>query len=214
MFKKMIPFFIIVFSLSCAIITKDYFWGFSALLSGIFNAYYTSLGKKINYLYGAIFYLINSYISYEHHLYGIFILSLFLYLPFQLLGYFNWQKNELNNQVIKNFNRLSINLIISFSIVLTIILTIILNAFPYQQLPLLDAASNALNICSIILLVLRYEEALWLWLINNIFDLAIWSINFITEVPNSTMMFIISLIYLLINVYSIYHWRKKDNMVK
>ena len=55
---------------------------------------------------------------------------------------------------------------------------------------------------------LRFQECWIVSLFNNSIDLLIWSINFINQSPNSLMMLLVSLGYLLINVYGLIKWLK------
>ena len=47
--------FIIIFSIICGILSKDYFLGTIILASGLLNSYYASVGKIYNYIFGAIY---------------------------------------------------------------------------------------------------------------------------------------------------------------
>lgn len=80
---------------------------------------------------------------------------------------------------------------------------------PTQRIAFLDATSNTINLCAVILAILRFKECWWIWLINNTIDLSIWIITFISKGENSEMMFLVSLGYLLINIYGIIKWNKE-----
>lgn len=75
-----------------------------------------------------------------------------------------------------------------------------------QRLAFMDSSSNCINLCGVILMILRFRESWWLWLVNNIIDLGIWIITFINKGEGSTMMLLVSIGYLLINVYGIIKW--------
>lgn len=62
--NKIYTIIIVLFSILCGIITKDYFLGTLTLTCGLLNAYYASIGKTYNYIFGAAFCLLNAYISY------------------------------------------------------------------------------------------------------------------------------------------------------
>ena len=53
---------------------------------------------------------------------------------------------------------------------------------------------------------LRFKECWAVWLFNNSIDLSIWIINAINKSPNSVMMLLVSIGYLLINVYGLIKW--------
>ena len=70
----------------------------------------------------------------------------------------------------------------------------------------MDAASNCINLCGVILMILRFKEAWWIWLINNIIDLIIWIITTINGGKGAIMMLLVSIGYLLINIYGVLKW--------
>ena len=70
----------------------------------------------------------------------------------------------------------------------------------------MDASSNCINLCGIILMILRFKEAWWIWLVNNIIDLIIWIITVLNKGDGSIMMLLVSIGYLLINIYGIIKW--------
>ena len=55
-------------------------------------------------------------------------------------------------------------------------------------------------------MIFRFKESWWLLLINNVVDLSIWIITFINRGQGSTMMLLVSIGYLLINLYGIIRW--------
>ncbi len=57
---------------------------------------------------------------------------------------------------------------------------------------------------------LRFQECWIIWLFNNSIDLFIWLISFVNKGPNSLMMLLVSIGYLLINIYGLYKWIKKN----
>ena len=86
---------------------------------------------------------------------------------------------------------------------------------PGQRLAFMDASSNIINLCGVILMILRFKESWWLWLINNVIDLGIWIITALNKGEGSIMMLLVSIGYLLINIYGIIKWnleaRKNQN---
>lgn len=71
--------FIMVFSIICGIISKDYFLGTIILASGLLNSYYASVGKIYNYIFGAVYCALSGYVCLKTGLYGIAILSFVVY---------------------------------------------------------------------------------------------------------------------------------------
>lgn len=203
--------FTIIFSIIIGIISNDIIIGSLILSTGILCAYYASLGKRINYILGFINYILMAYVSLKNNLYGIVFFYTFVFAPLQIRGFFSWNKKLDNekNVKIRKFTLKNSIIITIICILNSIILGYLLSLIPKQQLSFLDATSNCINLCGVILMILRFRESWWLWLINNIVDLVIWIIVFINSGSNSFMMLLTSIAYLLINIYGIIKWNKK-----
>lgn len=203
---------IIMFSIICGIITRDYMLGTIALMCGLLNGYYASIGKTYNYVFGAVYCLLSAYITYINGLYGIAILSIILYFPLQVHGYISWLKNKKdNNEVsIRGFTLKNSIIIVLSCIVGSLFLGFLLTRISGQQLAFLDSSSNVANLCGIILMNLRFKECWIVWLVTNTFDLSIWVINVLKGSPNAMMMLLVSIGYLLINIYGLIKWIKLE----
>lgn len=200
---------IVVFSFILGFISNDIFLGSIVLSSGILNIWFQTNGKSYNYIFACIYNITNAYISYSNNLYGLFLLSLILYFPLNIIGFITWNKEKnINNTIVfRKYTKLKSILIIFLSIILSFIFGFILKLNPNQKLEFLDSSSNILNIFGIILLNKRLCEGWIVLFFNNVIDLIIWIINFINNGNNSFMMMIVSLFYLIINIYAIYKWR-------
>ena len=133
---------------------------------------------------------------------------LFIFSPLQVKGFITWNKhlNSDNNVKVREFT-LKNSIIITLScIVGSFLLGYLLTLIPSQRLAFMDASSNCINLCGVILMILRFKEAWWIWLINNIIDLAIWIITVINGGEGSIMMLLVSIGYLLINIYGVIRW--------
>lgn len=94
-------------------------------------------------------------------------------------------------------------------IILNLILGYLLTLIPGQRLAFLDSTSNIINLCGVILMILRFKECWWVWLFNNIIDLIIWLITVINKGDNAIMMLLVSIGYFSINIYGIIKWNIK-----
>ena len=205
MFKEIFgSIIIIILSSLMGIWLNDKFMGTLILSCGMLNIWYAVLNRNYNYIFGGIFYLLNAYISYINGLYGIAFLSLFVYFPLQIDGFIRWKEDI---PIRKLSFHISIFIIICL-ITSTIGFTLLLSKIPTQSLSILDASSNIANICGLILMNLKYREAWILWLINNIIDLIIWIVMCFGIGSNGLMMLIVSIGYLVMNIYGIREWRK------
>lgn len=198
----------IIISIISGMLSHDLLIGGSILLTGLLCAYFASEGKRINYILSLINYLLMGYVSFKNNLYGIFFFYIFVFSPLQIQGFFTW-KNNLNkdkNVKVRQFT-LKNSFIITISCVLgSFLLGYLLNLIPNQRLAFMDATSNCINLCGVILMILRFKECWWVWLTNNIIDLAIWIITAVNNGLQSLMMLLASIGFLLINIYGIFKW--------
>lgn len=200
-----------IISIIIGIISKDAIIGSLILFTSIMNSYLASIGKKESYITGLISSILTSYVSLKNNLYGLFFFYLVIFAPMQVYGYINWKNNEDDSKNVKiRAFTLKNSLIIIFACIIgSFLLGYLLTLIPNQKLAFLDASSNIINLCAVILMVLRFNESWWIWLFNNIIDLFIWSVTFKNNGMAAFSMFTSSLIYLIINVYVIIKWNKK-----
>lgn len=203
-----ITFFCIVISFVSGVITNDLLIGGTILATGLLCAYFAGEGKRVNYLLGLINYLLMGYVSFKNHLYGIFFFYIFVFAPLQIHGFYSWKKNlnTENSVKVKEFNLKNSIMITLSCIVGSVLLGLLLSIFSTQRLAFMDATSNIINLCGVILMVLRFKESWWLWLINNVIDLSIWIIIFVNKEEGAFMMLLVSIGYLLFNIYGVVRW--------
>lgn len=198
----------LIISIVSGIISNDLLVGGNILLTGLLCAYFASEGKRINYILGLINYLLMGYVAFKNNLFGIFFFYIFIFSPLQVKGFITWNKNLNSNKNVKvrefTFKN---SIIITLSCILgSFLLGYLLTLIPSQRLAFMDATSNCINLCGVILMILRFKEAWWIWLINNIIDLIIWIITTINGGKGAIMMLLVSIGYLLINIYGVLKW--------
>lgn len=208
--KKYLIITIICFTISLisGILSHDLIIGGLNLLTALLCAYFSSEGKRISYILGLINYLLIGYVSFKNQLYGLFIFGVIICPILQIQGFISWSKNlnEDNNVKVREFT-LKNSIIITLSCILgSFALSYLLTLIPGQRIAFMDASSNTINLCAVVLAILRFKECWWIWLINNVIDLSIWIITFANNGSNSFMMLLVSIGYLLINIYGIIKW--------
>lgn len=208
----------LIISVISGVISNDLIIGGTILLTGLLCAYFASEGKRINYILGLINYLLMGYVSFKNNLFGIFFFYIFIFSSLQVNGFITWNKNlnDDKNVKVREFT-LKNSIIITLSCIIgSIILGYLLTLIPTQRLAFRDATSNCINLCGVILMILRFKESWWLWLINNIIDLIIWIITVMNGGNGSVMMLLVSIGYLLINIYGVIKWNieAKNNRIR
>ncbi len=207
----------LIISVISGILANDLIIGGTTLFTGLLAAYYAVMGKKINYAFAFINYLLMAYTSLKNNLYGVFFMYAFICTFLQIYSFIKWKNNmdKNNSVIIRQFTLKNSIIIVSTCIIGSFLLGYLLNLIPNQNLAFLDAASNSINICGIILMMLRFKECWWVWLANNIIDLVIWIIVVFNKGEGSTMMLLVSIGYLLLNIYGVIKWKvedKKENL--
>lgn len=198
-------------SIICGIISQDLLVGGVILATGLLCAYFASEGKRINYILGVINYVLMGYVSLKNNLFGLFFFYIFVFAPLQISGFISWKKNlDAGGSVkVRHFEIRSSIIVVVSCIIGSLLLGYLLTLIPDQQIAFLDSTSNCINLCGVVLMILRFEESWWLWLVNNIVDLVIWIIMTAQGGAGSIMMLLVSIGYLLINIYGIIQWNRK-----
>ncbi len=195
-------------SIISGILSKDLLVGGVVLFTALASSYYAGACKRVTYVIGTINCLLYSYVGFKNGLYGVFLFYLLFFLPVQFIGFLNWGKNKKNNDevIVRDFSLKNSIIVVTSCVMGSFLLAFLLNLIPGQQFPLLDASSNIINICANVLMILRFKECWWVWIFNNLVDLTIWSMILINGGSNAIMMFLVSLGYLLLNIYGIVKW--------
>lgn len=204
-----------LFSIVAGLLTNDLLLGGINLLTALLCAYFASEGKRSNYVLGLINYLISGYVSYKNQLYGLFFFYIFIFSPLQIQGFLSWKNNldEGDSVKVREFTFKN-SIIITMSCVIgSFLLGYLLSLIPSQRLAFMDATSNCINLCGVILMILRFKESWWLWLINNVIDLVIWILTVLHGGSGSIMMLLVSIGYLIINIYGIIKWNREAKKV-
>ena len=209
--QVIVPILVCIISIIIGIFSKNTFVGMIVLITGILNSYYSSVGNKINFPIGVINNLALSYVAFKNNNYGLVIFNLLFFMPINIKGYFEWNKNS-NKDVVENrglgLKKGSITIILS--IVIGLLVAYLLQLIPGERLTYLDSFTNVISFIAGILLMLRYNESWILYLVNNVLDLTLWIINFISGGFDSLMVLLMSVMYLVINIYELFKWRDKN----
>lgn len=206
-----VPILVCIISIIIGIFSKNTFMGMIVLITGILNSYYSSVGNKINFPIGVINNLALSYVALKNNNYGLVIFNLLFFLPINIKRYFEWNKNS-NKDVVKN-RGLGLKkgvITIILSIVTGLLVAYLLQLIPGERLTYLDSFTNVISFIAGILLMLRYNESWILYLVNNVLDLTLWIINFSSGGFDSLMVLLMSVMYLVINIYALFKWRDKN----
>lgn len=196
-------------SVILGILSHDLVLGGTILFTGLLSAYFASVGRRGQYLLSVINYILMGYASFRNQLFGSAGFYIIMCVPLQIWGFWQWSKNSNQSGNVKKrkFTAKTSLIVIIGCVASSLLIGYLLSLIPGQKLSWLDAASNCVNLCGIILMAMRYAEAWWIWMVNNTLDLAIWIIVFASGTSSEApMMLATSIAYLAINIYGALKW--------
>lgn len=191
---------------------KDTWIGFIAFLSGVICVLLAAKGSRWNYIIGIINCLAYGYVSFVSNLYGEVIENILVYLPLQFVGFFLWKKFE-QNQIVK-MKKLSVTkniLIFVIAILLTIIGGFLLGLIETQATPFIDSFTNIFSLLATILMLLRYRESWFVYILVNVVSIVMWVIRAADGVAQAYLMIVMWSAYFVNSIYGFYNWTRQLN---
>lgn len=183
--------------------------GMPVLVTGILSVYFSGEGNRIGYLFGLINYLLLAYVALANRLHGIFFFYILIFAPLQIKGFVTWKHNsDRRDQVkVRKFSPLHAAVVIVSCLVGSLTIGGLLSLIPGQQLALTDALSNVLSLCAEMLMILRFREAWWVWLSNDVVDLFMWA-TIELRGGNGLMIIAMTLVGMIMNIRGAIRWNK------
>ena len=198
-----------IVSVVSGLLTHDLLFGGLTLFTGLLCSYFATEGKRVNYILGFINYLLMGYVAYKNHFFGTVISYYLIFSPLQVIGFIMWRKKLVNKKVIVRTFTPKVSVLVTLICISGGFITgYFLNFIPTVQLAFLDATSQCINFCGVVLMNLRYKECWWVWLANNILDLFLWTFAVINHGDGAIMLLLVSIGYTIINIFGIIKWQK------
>ena len=190
-------------------IVSDAEWWYRALdlivsVCGVISVVLCAKGKISQYYWGII--NVSGYVvlAYMSSFYGEMIENVLFYIPANIIGLIMWKKHmDKKNDTVET-KRMSPWMFVWVSL-LCVALTLCfgwLLSLIGNTAPFLDSATNVLSAAGSILMIARYREQWWLWIIINIISVVMWVI------AGSPTMVAMWGLYLVNSVYGLIVWSK------
>lgn len=193
---------------------KDTVIGLTASLTGMLCVVLCAKGKISNLYFGIVNTVLYAYVALGQKYYGEVMLNVLYYLPTQFIAIYLWNRNKSTNsegigdikaEIMTNKSRL---LFSTLAIVLILVYGYFLVKIGGGR-PYIDATSTILSVFAQYLMMKRYVEQWVLWIIIDIFTIALWLFAFLSNSGNISMLvmwsaFLVNAIYGLINWTKIY----------
>lgn len=174
-----------------------------ALLSGIIGTILAIKGRRSNFIFAVLNALTYSLVSWCNQFYGSAIINLLVYMPFSLIGFYNWGKNRnKNKEVIAR--TLTIRELIA-CIALIAISSVVLNSILIMasgSSTILDSAATVLVFFATFFAAFRYREQWVAWFIADVLQLFMWTTT------NDPAILVLRIFFPLSSIYGFINWRK------
>lgn len=182
----------------------------SVSLSGILCVGLIAIGRREGYLIGIYNSLSYSVLAYGNGLYGEIYLNLFFFVPTGLIGYVMWRRHTMQDKTVAmrqlRWGRRS--LVATICLVGTLGLGILLSLNPRQNTPFIDATTNVLAVVATFLMMWRYKEQWFLYILLNIVSIAMWMLRFLAGGQAGDLMVLMWSIFLLNAIFGAWRWHK------
>ncbi len=184
--------------------------GFLASAFGILSVVLTAKGVVWSYVFGVVNVLAYAVIAWRNGLYGEMGLNLFFFLPASVAGFFMWRRNIRRHGSLE-MRRLSVP---AFAGLLALCGAGIaamgygLSLLDGQNTPYIDATTNVLSVAATFLTVARRREQWALYIVLNVFTVAMWSVRLKEGSPDGLLMVVMWSAYLVNACYGYWNWSR------
>ncbi|WP_462258947.1 nicotinamide riboside transporter PnuC [Vagococcus teuberi] len=151
-------------------ISPDSVIGMISGVAGVICLVYGMKGRKITFLFGIIQCLAMTYIAWQSHAYGSFVMNI-IYVISQPIGWFLWG----NDGAVHEFKPKTKQFLFLGSVIAWVIGWIVIGNFG-GQLPYIDSANLVISLIAQTLYIFKYKENWSLWIFVNIANLLYWSL--------------------------------------
>ena len=193
-----------------AIIMQDSWIAVVSAFCGITYTILAGKGFPVCYLIGVVGSAFYSYLAFKSSLWGNLILYAGYYIPMQIAGFFQWNKNLKQDkaEIVKTKLKVKEKIVLfSITSIVSVIVIMFLNHFGDKS-PVIDGITTVFSILGMYLTVKRCYEQWIVWFGVNALSLAMWlKIALAGEKVYSTV--IMWAVYTLLAVYFFILWKQE-----
>lgn len=203
---------LVLFTLTGVVFTflsKDSLFGFTVFITGVLCVVLTAKGKLLSYIFGMYNTFGYAYLAYINGLFGEVMLNLLFFVPMNVVGFYMWKKNMQSGKLsMRQMEAKGILLTIAVCISGALLLGYSLSFIPEQNSPYIDAITTVLSVVATILMVWRFKEQWLVYIVLNMFTVALWVIRMLDGSSEGPLMIVMWSAYLINAVYGYYNWHK------
>lgn len=189
---------------------------FISSVTGIIGAILVAKGKLSSYYWGFVATVLYAYVSFTYKLYGETIMYTLLFTPMQVIGGIIWackltvSADGERADVIKKYLTTKQRWIVGIGTLVTIGLYAEFVSLLKGSMPGLDSATAILSVLATYLMMVRYAEQWYVWIIVNVVAVALWIQTAMHHETQGWAVLAMWVTFLLNSVYGAYKWRKTE----
>ena len=179
-------------------------------LAGVFSVVLTSQGKISAYMFGFVQVITYIVISYEERLYGEAAINIFYFVS-MIYGVIAWRRRYVAEEGSGAHTLLTRRLSAVWRVVLlcvavagSVLTALLLGRYTDDSQPWLDAFTTVPSIVAQLLMVSRYREQWYLWMLVDVLAVWMWC------VADNWSMAALYAFWCFNCIYGYYNWRKHD----
>ena len=204
----------LIFILSLIIVqatTGSTLLGFLTGVLGIFYVIFVRMGSKWCYILGGIQMFMYIFIAFHSKFYGDVLLNSINFI-LQFVGWYNWNKREDSNGIVKpkKLNNKHFYGIVVIWLSIWLIGTYILHLLGGNT-PYLDSFGVITSVAAMILSINAYREQWILFMLHNFNMLIMWTFALSRGESNALTMMVMWLAYFLNSILGLYKWYKRTD---
>ncbi|WP_339137339.1 MAG: nicotinamide riboside transporter PnuC [Candidatus Electrothrix sp. GW3-4] len=191
-----------------SVFLSEGFFDLSIFLSGILCVGLIAIGRREGYLIGLYNSLSYAILAYGNDLYGEVYLNLFFFIPTGILGYVMWRYHMTSGKtvIMRQLPWPWRACIAALCFLLTGGLGLVLEQNPHQNTPFIDATTNVLSVVATLLMMWRYKEQWFLYILLNIITIIMWTLRTRAGGESGDMMVLMWSLFLLNALFGSWRW--------
>lgn len=197
--------------------------GLGASVTGIVTVVLVAKGRISNYYFGIVNILLYVVLAWNQQYYGEVMLNAAYFLPMQFIGLYQWKRNQSGTDqvapaIMSNRKRiawlgLSIVGILAYGFFLDNWITALPLFEKTANLPYFDATSTVLSVIAMYLMVQRYKEQWYAWIVIDVVSIYMWLMVFGVSGSTGLNVTIMWVAYLVNAVYGLWNWSRMESEV-
>ncbi|QGZ16326.1 nicotinamide mononucleotide transporter [Erwinia phage Hena1] len=187
---------------------------FVSSVTGIIGAILVAKGRLSSYYWGFVATVLYAYVAYKYQLYGEAIMYTILFTPMQVIGGVIWARQlEVKGdraEVIKKYLTTKQRWALGVGTLIAIALYAEFVSLLKGAAPGLDSATAILSILATYLMMKRYAEQWYVWIVVNVVAVTLWIQTALHHETQGWALLAMWVAFLLNSIFGAYQWRKLE----